>query len=67
MERFLFCDFADELQCGADIVGGNIVFTLDLLKSHTAGKTADHHRDRYTRSADDWFSVTDRGIDNDSF
>jgi len=48
MKRFLFRDLSDEFQCSAYVIGTDIIFVLDFLKTHAARKAANHNSDRHT-------------------
>ena len=48
-----------------DIVGHDVLFPLDLLKRHAAGKTPHDHYDGKSRTTDYWPAPDDGGITDD--
>lgn len=62
----LFQKPTDVRQSCADVIGRNVVFALDLLKSHAAGKTPDDNRDGKSRTSDYGPPVVDGRIKHDS-
>src|ERR1039458_1329671 len=66
MKRFLFGEFADEFEGGADVFHGEVVFLPQLLKRHAAGEAADDERDGHPRATDDGLAVADGRVNDDA-
>src|SRR6266513_1111473 len=66
MEGFLVGEFADKFERSANVLGGEVVFTLDLLESHPGGKAADNERDRHAGAANHRLAVTYGRVNDDA-
>src|SRR5579863_4865926 len=66
MMLFLIHQFARELQGGADVLDGQLVFPLHFLEAHASGQTADDDGDRRTRTTNNRLAVTNGGINRNS-
>ena len=64
--RLLSQEVSKILQSCPDVIGRNVVFLLDLLKRHSAGKTPQDHGDGKSRTANYWLTPTDGLIKDDS-
>jgi hypothetical protein len=64
---FLFDNLSREFQGSPDVLGGNAVLLLQLLKGHPARQAADDPRHRNARTAYHGLPMLNPRIDNDSF
>lgn len=65
LHRLLLQEVNKIFQSCPDVVGRNVIFSLNLLKRHSAGKTPHDHRDGESRAADYWPAPDDGGIKDD--
>ena len=65
MKRFPLRQFGYELERSPDVVGGEVVFTLDFLEGHPARQAAHDDRYRQAGASDYRFAMSDGGIEND--
>jgi hypothetical protein len=65
LHRFLSQEVGKIFQSCPDIVGRDVIFPLDLLKRHSAGKTPHDHGDWESRTANYWPAPVDGGIKDD--
>jgi hypothetical protein len=62
LHRLLSQEVSKIFQSRPDVVGRDVIFPLDLLKRHSAGKTPHDYCDRESRTADYWLAPADGGI-----
>ncbi len=66
MKGFLLGQFANELERRSNVLHTEIVFALDFLECHTAGKTADNECDRHSSAANHRLAVTDSRVNDNT-
>lgn len=65
LRPFLWQEVSKIFQSRPDVVGRNVIFPLDLLKSHSAGEAPYDHGDGESRTADYWPAPGDGGFKDD--
>lgn len=63
--QFLWQEISKIFQSCPDIVGRDVIFSLDVLKRHSAGKTPHDNCDGDSRTANYWLAAKDGGIKDD--
>jgi len=66
VKRLLLSQFTHISERSPDVVGGDVVFTLYVLKRHAAGQAAYNHCYRQAGAPNDRFAVTDGRIDDNT-
>lgn len=66
VERFLFRQVGYEFKRSADIVGSEIVLTLNFLESHPPCQAADDYRHGQAGTSNHGFTVNDGRVQDDS-
>lgn len=66
VKRLLLHQFAHELERGTDVVGGDVIFTLDVLERHAASQAAHDHRYGQTSAPNDGLAVADGRVKDDA-
>jgi hypothetical protein len=66
VKGFFFNELTGELEGGTDIITGQVILPLQLLKGHSTGKAAHNDGDRHARATNDRLTVADGRVDNNA-
>ena len=66
VKRLLLSQFTDKSERSPDVVGCDVVFTLNVLESHAPRQAANKHCYRQASAPNDGFAVTDGRIDDNA-